>query len=89
MIKALRRIAAGPNSAGKVIAGLGSVVRTGRPEIQRDAADALGGFGPAAESAVPDLILAIEEAAREKHYQRHVAGFRGVGPDRTENEVGR
>ncbi len=67
VIEALRRIAAGPNSAGKVIAGLGGVVRTGRPEIQPDAADALGGFGPAAESAVPDLILAIEEAAREKH----------------------
>jgi HEAT repeat protein len=65
VMKALGRIAAGPTSARKVIAGLGEVVRTGR---QSAAADALGGFGPAAESAVPDLILAIEEAAREKRY---------------------
>ena len=68
MIEALGRIAAGPNSAGKVIAGLREVVRTGRPEIQSNAADALAEFGPAAESAVPDLILAIQEAAREKRY---------------------
>jgi PBS lyase HEAT-like repeat len=67
-IDALVRIAAGPTSARKVIAGLGGVVRTGRPEIQSAAANALGDFGPAAESAVPDLILAIEEAAREKRY---------------------
>ena len=69
VIKALVRIASGPSSAGAVIAGLRGVVRTGRPVVQSDAADALAGFGPAAESAVPDLILAIEEAAREKRYQ--------------------
>ena len=68
VIKALGRIAAGPKSAGGVIAGLRGVVRTGRPEVQSAVADALGDFGPAAESAVPDLILAIEEAAREKHF---------------------
>ncbi len=68
VIKALGRIAAGPNSARKVIAGLGMVVRTGRPEIQSAVANTLGDFGPVAESAVPDLILAIEEAAREKHF---------------------
>jgi hypothetical protein len=68
VMEVLGRIAAGPTSARKVIAGLGEVVRTGRPEIQSVAANALGGFGPAAEAAVPDLILAIEEAAREKHY---------------------
>ena len=68
VIKVLNRIAAGPKSAGVVIAGLRGVVRAGRPGIRSDAADALGGFGPAAESAVPDLILAIEEAAREKHF---------------------
>jgi HEAT repeat protein len=66
VIKALRRIATGPNSAGQVIAGLREVVRTGRPDMQWDAADVLADFGPAAESAVPDLILAIEEAARDK-----------------------
>jgi hypothetical protein len=67
-IDALVRIGAGPTSARKVIAGLGGLVRPGGPDIQPAAADALGGFGPAAESAVPDLIFAIEEAAREKHY---------------------
>ena len=59
VIAALRRIAAGPSSAGNVIAGLREVVRTGGPDMQWDAADALADFGPAAESAVPDLILAI------------------------------
>ena len=68
VIEALGRIAAGPDSAGGVIAGLGGVVRTRRPEFQSAVADALGGFGPAAESAVPDLIVAIEEAAGEKQY---------------------
>ena len=66
VIKALNGIATGPNSTGQVIAGLGRVVRTGRPDMQWEAADALARFGPAAESAVPDLILAIEEAVREK-----------------------
>jgi HEAT repeat protein len=66
VIKALVQIAAGPNSAAKAIAGLGAVVRTGSPDMQWDAADALARFGPAAESAVPDLILAMEETGREK-----------------------
>ncbi len=44
-------------------------MRTGRPDIQWNAADALADFGPAAESAVPDLILTIQEAARKKQYQ--------------------
>ena len=44
-------------------------MRTGDPGLQVDAADALGELGPAAESAVPDLIRAIEEAAPEKRYQ--------------------
>jgi HEAT repeat protein len=69
VIKALGRIATGPNAAGEVIAGLRGVVRTGRPDIQWTAADALGRFGRAAESAVPDLIRAIEEAAHGKQYQ--------------------
>jgi HEAT repeat protein len=68
IFKALARIAQDPKSTGAVIAGLREVARTGRPEIQWEAADALGGFGPAAESAVPDLVLAIEKAAREKQY---------------------
>jgi HEAT repeat protein len=68
VMEALVRIAAGPTSARKVIAGLGGAVRTGRPEIQSATANVLGDFGPAAESAVPDLIFAIEEAAREKRY---------------------
>ena len=84
-IDALVRIAAGPTSARKVIAGLGGVVRTGRPEIQSAAANALGDFGPAAESAVPDLILAIEEAAREKRYDvtRVLTTFVGKPPLRS------
>ncbi len=68
-IKALIRIAPGSKSSGEVIAALGVVVRTGDPGLQVDAANALGELGPAAESAVPDLIRAIEEAAPEKRFQ--------------------
>ena len=68
MIGALGRIAAGPDSArrghrwpgrGRANPEAGSPVGCSRCP---------GGFGPAAESAVADLILAIEDAAGEKQY---------------------
>jgi HEAT repeat protein len=69
VIKALARIAPGTKLAGAAIAALGKVARTGTPDIQSAAADALCDFGPAAESAVPDLIRAIEAATSEKRYE--------------------
>jgi HEAT repeat protein len=66
VIKALGRIAPGTKPSAELIAGLGGAMRTGQPDLQADAADALAEIGPAAESTVPDLIRAIVEAAREK-----------------------
>src|SRR5262249_34633720 len=47
--------------AGAVIAALTEVVRSGHPVRRWEAADALGQFGPEAETAVPLLIRALRE----------------------------
>ncbi len=59
---ALSRIAPGTKSAGEAIAALLGLLRAVSPRLRWAAAHALGAFGPAAESAVPDLIRMLVEA---------------------------
>ena len=89
MIEALGRIAAGPNSAGKVIAGLGGVVRTGRPDIQSGCSRCPGWFRSGRRIGRPRPDPSHRGGRTRETLPRYVAGFRGVGPDRTEHEVGR
>jgi HEAT repeat protein len=60
---ALGRIAPGRKSAGEAIEALLKLLRIRPPEpnFRIAAADALGDFGPAAEAAVPDLIVIMKE----------------------------
>lgn len=61
--RALSLIARGTPRAGEAMAALLAVVRSGPAQRKPSAASALGGFGPAAVSAVPDLIGLLKEAA--------------------------
>ena len=57
----LGRIAPGTKMAGEAIAALQGILRTGTPRARRGAISALGEFGPAAASVIPDLIRSLKE----------------------------
>jgi HEAT repeat protein len=59
--RALSRIAPGTKSAGQALAALIALLRAGNSSVRMAAADALRGFGPAAASAIPDLIRILED----------------------------
>jgi HEAT repeat protein len=61
--EALGRIAPGTKSAGEAMTALVGLLQSGDSETRRAAGDALGGFGPAAESAIPDLIRILKDSA--------------------------
>jgi HEAT repeat protein len=62
VIKGLGRLAPGTKSAGEAIAALGGLIRTGPSEVSMEVATALGHFGPAAESVIPDLIRLLRKS---------------------------
>ena len=59
--RALSRIAPGTESADEALAALVELLRCRHSEVRNIAADALGEFGPAAASAIPDLIRIVKE----------------------------
>ena len=71
---ALGRIAPSTKSAGEAIAALDRLlrIRPAEANFQIAAADALADFGPAAESAVPDLIQVLKESSGDRGVARQV-----------------
>jgi HEAT repeat protein len=61
--QALSRIAPGTRSAGEAMTALVGLLQSGDSETRRAAGDALGTFGPAAESVIPDLIRILKDSA--------------------------
>jgi HEAT repeat protein len=61
--EALGRIAPGTRSAGEAMTALVGLLQSGDSETRRAAGDALGAFGPAAESAIPALIRILKDSA--------------------------
>ena len=59
--KALGEIVPGTPLAGEAVAALSQVVRSGARQRRSSAATALAEFGPAAKSAIPDLIKMLED----------------------------
>ena len=65
--KALGEVARDTSSAGKAVDALAKIVRSGPPQRRASAADALGKFGPAAATAIPDLIQMLHEIDERKN----------------------
>jgi HEAT repeat protein len=61
-IEALGRIAPGTDSASEVIAALNKILRAEDRSNWNSAVYALAGFGPAAASAVPELVRGLRES---------------------------
>jgi HEAT repeat protein len=61
-IQALGRIAPNTESAGEVITALTDLLRAEVPRKWNAAVDALEGFGPAAASAIPELIRGLRKS---------------------------
>ncbi len=90
--RVLAKIAPGTKSASEVIAALTEVVRSDHPVRWGWAAEALGEFGPAAEPAVPAIILRLAGGACRNGQGsplRRIIGGQVAGPDRPGDEVGR
>jgi HEAT repeat protein len=74
---ALARVAPGTPMAGQAIAALTGVVRSGPVNRRAAAAEALGQFGAAAASAVPELVAFLREGADSN--ERNVDGESAAG----------
>ena len=93
-LRGVGRIAPRTKSAGEAIAALDKLLRI-RPDqenFQIAAADALADFGPAAESAVPDLIQILKESTGDRGVDRQAmssAARRSCGSRRAPHRVRR